>query len=173
MSGRPPGGCSSGRKEREGRGREEGGRGGKKRERGGRKREGGRGGEEGGRGGEEGGEGERREGEGERREEEGERAPSLSGPRFSPVDPGKRTRQRARPRASEFSRERLKARSLPPAVQGEQQFTLKSRVSASVISGESAVSGGLVLSPGTGPAVDLEIPFLETEGHEGWPEAKS
>ena len=141
------------------------------REEGEREKEGGRGGEEGGRGGEEGGEGERREGEGERREEEGERAPSLSGSRFSPVDPGKRTRQR--PRASEFSRERLKARSLPPAVQGEQQFTLKSRVSASVISGESAVSGGLVLSPGTGPAVDLEIPFLETEGHEGWPEAKS
>ena len=37
---------------------------------------------------------------------------------------------------------------------------------------ESAVSGGLVLGLGTGPAVDLEIPFLETDGHEGWPEAR-
>ena len=55
----------------------------------------------------------------------------MSGPRLSPVDPGKRTKQRMR--ASKFSRDKLKFRSLPPAVQGEQQFTLKSRVSASVI----------------------------------------
>ena len=60
------------------------------------------------------------------------RAPSLCGPRFSPVGLGKRTKQRVR--VSKLSWERERVRSLQPAVWGDRQFTLKSQASASMIS---------------------------------------
>ena len=60
------------------------------------------------------------------------RAPSLWGPRFSPVGLRKRTKQRVR--VSRLSWERERVRSLQPVVWGDRQFTLKSQASASMIS---------------------------------------
>ena len=60
------------------------------------------------------------------------RAPSLWGPRFSPVGLRKRTKQRVR--VSRLSWERERVRSLQPVVWGDWQFTLKSQASASMIS---------------------------------------
>lgn len=117
--------------------------------------------------------GERGREEGERGREERERYSEGSFIEWTQIQPcGSRKETKAENESKQVLTGETESQKSPASSSGRTAVYLEIPGFSFGDLRESAVSGGLVLGLGTGPAVDLEIPFLETDGHEGWPEAR-